>query len=307
MINLLISFFLFFFITSCKINETNKILKSSNNKIINFEKNISKESENLFPNQKINKDNLVMYIIGNPYFIEGVHYTPEENYSYNEVGLASFYGKELHNKKTINNDFNKVTELFARHNTLPIPSIVKITNIENGLSLTLKVNDRHFENSSIIQVSRKAAQLLRFYKNKIARVKVEVLPDPSKQMKIVTQSISNDKFSETVDSAPTELVSIIDLDNNNSNTESLLIEQPIEIGFETIKNKDLYLKIKDFKSFKESKLTINKLKISYKFIVEAESDGTFNLIIGPLNNKDANNLVLSFISKGYKNNEFIIK
>ena len=110
-------------------------------------------------------------LLGDPYFIEGVKYTPKEDYSYSEVGLASFYDKELHNKKTINNDLNKVTELLGRHKTLPLPSIVKITNLENGLSLTIKVIDRHDDNASVIQVSRKVAQLLRFYKNKIAQVK----------------------------------------------------------------------------------------------------------------------------------------
>ena len=86
-----------------------------------------------------------------PYFIEGVQYVPEENYNYNKVGLATFYNSELHNKKTINNDYNKVTELLGRHKTLPIPSVVKVTNLENGLSITLKINDRHDDNSSIIQ------------------------------------------------------------------------------------------------------------------------------------------------------------
>ena len=80
--------------------------------------------------------------------------------------MANFYGKELHNKKTINNDLNKVTELLGRHKTLPLPSIVKITNLDNGLYLTIKINDRHNDNSSLIQVSRKTAQLLRFYKIK---------------------------------------------------------------------------------------------------------------------------------------------
>ena len=59
-------------------------------------------------------------------------------YNYDKDGLASFYGKELHNVKTINNDLNKVTELLGRHKTLPLPSTVKITNLENGISLISK-------------------------------------------------------------------------------------------------------------------------------------------------------------------------
>ena len=62
-----------------------------------------------------------------------------------------------------------------------------VTNLENGLSLVIKVNDRHQNNASIIEVSRKVAQLLGFYKAKITRVRVEIMADPSKQLKIVTR------------------------------------------------------------------------------------------------------------------------
>ena len=117
----------------------------------------------------------------------------------------------MHNQKTLNNDLNKVTELLGRHKTLPLPSIVKITNLENGLSLTIKVIDRHDDNASVIQVSRKVAQLLRFYKNRMARVKVEILSDPSKQWKNVTMSINDEDFNSTVESASTEIVSISNL------------------------------------------------------------------------------------------------
>ena len=57
---------------------------------------------------KANK-NKIFYLIGEPYYIEGVKYVPEENYFYQEIGLATFYDKELHNKRTANNDLNKVT------------------------------------------------------------------------------------------------------------------------------------------------------------------------------------------------------
>ena len=146
------------------------------NDATNLSKNIVKQTSSLKKNlldkktnssNKVTSDNfsLIKYHIGEPYYIEGVKYIPVENYKYNEIGLASFYGKDLHNTKTVNNDYNKVTEILGRHKTLPIPSIVKITNLENGLSLVLKINDRHNDNASIIQVSRKTAQLLRFYKN----------------------------------------------------------------------------------------------------------------------------------------------
>ena len=280
------------------------IVSQKNIKKIVSQKNIKK----IESNKKINNNSFnIKYVVGDPYYIDGVEYIPAENYDYDEIGLAIYYGKELHRKKTLNNDLNKVTELLGRHKTLPLPSIIKITNLDNGLYLTIKINDRHDENSSLIQVSRKTAQLLRFYKNKIARVRVEVLSDPSKQMKIVTQSMNESTFNNTIDSAPIESVSISNLDNNIIESKNNnYINQPIEIGLSEIENKKLYLKIYGFTSYDNAKTIISHLKLQYKFRSQKEVSN-YSVIMGPLNNLQANNLVLSFISKGYKKTEFILE
>ena len=310
MIKLVTSFFLIIFIVSCKIQQTDQILdilpdKETIKKAVKIPENkVLKKSTNEL-NQK--KSNLIKYHIGDPYFIEGVEYTPEENYNYDEIGLASFYGKELHKRKTINNDFNNVTELLGRHKTLPVPSIVKVTNLDNGLSLTIKINDRHDDNSSLIQVSRKTAQLLRFYKDKIAKVRIEILSDPSKQMKIVTQSMNEINFNDTIDSAPTESVSISNIDSTNiESNKNEIIDEPIEIGFEEVSDKDFLLKVYEFQSYNEAKSIFTEFNLKYKFVIQKEEE-FYSLIVGPLNNDEANKLVLSFISKGYKKTEFILE
>ena len=257
---------------------------------------------------KANK-NKIFYLIGEPYYIEGVKYVPEENYFYQEIGLATFYDKELHNKRTANNDLNKVTELLGRHKTLPLPSIVKITNLENGLSLTIKIIDRHDDNTSIIQVSRKVAQLLRFYKNKITKTKVEILSDPSRQWKNVTMSINDKDFNNTVESAPTEIVSISnideDLNTSEDQTEDIEIEQPIELGFEEVDELDLYLHVNNFKNYHDIKNIVNEINFSDKYT--SENIGNFyKLIIGPIDNKTADKLLSTFISKGYKESKLIL-
>ena len=292
------------------MQQTDQILdiipdKEAIKKIVKIpEKKIIKNSAET-QNQK--KSNLIKYYIGDPYFIEGVKYIPEENYNYNEIGLASFYGKELHKRKTINNDFNNVTELLGRHKTLPIPSIVKITNLDNGLFLTIKINDRHNDNSSLIQVSRKTAQLLRFYKDRIAKVRIEVLSDPSKQMKIVTQSMNEINFNDTINSAPTESVSISNIDSTNiESNKNEIIDEPIEIGFEEVSDKDFLLKVYEFQSYNEAKSIFTEFNLKYKFVIQKEHE-FYSLIVGPLNNDEANKLVLSFISKGYKKTEFILE
>tara|TARA_B100000482_G_C12573661_1_gene285037 strand:- start:325 stop:1257 length:933 start_codon:yes stop_codon:yes gene_type:complete len=309
-IKLVTSFFLIIFLVSCKIQQTDQILdilpdKETIKKAVKIPENkVLKKSTNEL-NQK--KSNLIKYHIGDPYFIEGVEYIPEENYNYDEIGLASFYGKELHKRKTINNDFNNVTELLGRHKTLPVPSIVKVTNLDNGLSLTIKINDRHDDNSSLIQVSRKTAQLLRFYKDKIAKVRIEVLSDPSKQMKIVTQSMNEINFNDTIDSAPTESVSISNIDSTNiESNKNEIIDEPIEIGFEEVSDKDFLLKVYEFQSYNEAKSIFTEFNLKYKFVIQKEEE-FYSLIVGPLNNDEANKLVLSFISKGYKKTEFILE
>ena len=308
---LIISLF-FIFLFSCDNISNNKVVnKIENAKNIIEDKTKENVAKLVEPKKNLDKENStsenIFYLIGDPYFIEGVKYTPKEDYSYSEVGLATFYDKELHNQKTLNNDLNKVTELLGRHKTLPLPSIVKITNLENGLSLTIKVIDRHDDNASVIQVSRKVAQLLRFYKNKIARVKVEILSDPSKQWKNVTMSINDEDFNSTVESAPTEIVSISNIDDDNEETSVQEdVEQPIELGFEKVENLELFLHINNFKNYEDIQKIVNEIQLKEKFTSENMGD-FYKLIIGPIENEVANKLVSTFILKGYKENEIILE
>ena len=103
-----------------------------------------------------------MYKVEKPYEINGVWYFPQENYSYKEQGRASWYmpanGAVA---KTANGEDYIATEMTARHKTLPLPSIVKITNLDNGKSIVARVNDRGpMVNNRLIDVSQKAAQEL---------------------------------------------------------------------------------------------------------------------------------------------------
>ena len=253
------------------------------------------------------KKDIITYLIGDPYFIEGAKHIPQEDYFYNQTGLATFYDKELHKIKTKNNDLNKVTELLGRHKTLPLPSVVKVTNLENGLSVTVKIIDRHNDNSSIIQVSRKVAQLLRFYKNKITRVRVEILADPSKQWKSVALSMNELEFNETIEYAPTDEVSISNLEDNTMIEETFSIaEQPIEIGSESVKNTDLFIKIFNFKTYQEIQNVLEDLNLTTNSTNE-RNESQYNLILGPIKNEEADKLVSSFIMKGYKKIEIILE
>lgn len=125
-----------------------------------------------------------VYKVGNPYKIMGRWYYPKEDYSYSEVGMASWYGDDFHAKRTANGEKYDMNTLTAAHRTLPLPSIVKVTNLENGRSLVLRVNDRGpYARERIIDISKRGAQLLGYQTKGITKVRVEVLPNESKALK----------------------------------------------------------------------------------------------------------------------------
>jgi len=124
------------------------------------------------------------YKIGKPYQIAGVWYYPQEDFEYDETGIASWYGAKFHGRKTANGEGYDMNALTAAHRTLPMPSFVRVTNLENGRSLILRVNDRGpFARGRIIDISRRGAQLLGFQKQGTARVRVQVMADRTRALK----------------------------------------------------------------------------------------------------------------------------
>lgn len=124
------------------------------------------------------------YKVGNPYKIMGQWYYPQEDYNYSEVGMASWYGDDFHAKKTANGERYDMNTLTAAHRTLPLPSIVKVTNLENGRSLVLRVNDRGpYVKDRIIDISKRGAQLLGYQTKGVTKVRVEILAKESKALK----------------------------------------------------------------------------------------------------------------------------
>ncbi|MGF1640277.1 MAG: septal ring lytic transglycosylase RlpA family protein [Rhodospirillales bacterium] len=118
------------------------------------------------------------YKVGKPYQINGQWYHPKVDYDYVEIGIASWYGAEFHGKPTANGEIFDMNEVSAAHRTLPMPSVVRVTNLENGRSMKIRVNDRGpFAKGRIIDLSRRAAQLLGFQQSGTARVKVEIIAD----------------------------------------------------------------------------------------------------------------------------------
>ena len=135
------------------------------------------------------------YKIGNPYQISGTWYYPAEEWDYDETGIASWYGSDFHGKDTANGETYDMNDLTAAHRTLPLPSFVRVINLENGRSIVLRVNDRGpFAKGRIIDVSRRGAQLLGFKDQGTARVRVQILAERSQALK--AQILGQDSIAE---------------------------------------------------------------------------------------------------------------
>jgi len=134
------------------------------------------------------------YYIGSPYKIEDVQYIPGEDLTYNQTGVAGIVPTELNGSKTSNGEVFNSNQLVATSKTLPLPSIVKVTNLDNGNSVVVRVNNRGpFVNTRIMDLSSAAAQQIGM--NGTAKVQIQVLPAESTTVKEAT-------LGETAKAAP---------------------------------------------------------------------------------------------------------
>lgn len=117
------------------------------------------------------------YKVGKSYVINKKTYVPKEVTQYNKIGKASWYGKKFHGRKTANGEVFNRRGLTAAHHTLPLPSVVKVTNLSNNRSVVVVVNDRGpFKKNRVIDLSEKAAEVIDMKRAGVANVKIELLP-----------------------------------------------------------------------------------------------------------------------------------
>jgi rare lipoprotein A len=120
--------------------------------------------------------NAGVYKVGEPYQIDNVWYYPHEQPDYDETGIASWYGPDFYGKYTANGELYDGNKLTAAHRTLPMPVNVRVTNLDNGKSIIVRVNDRGpYARGRIIDLSRRAAELLDVVQNGTAKVRVTYL------------------------------------------------------------------------------------------------------------------------------------
>lgn len=235
-----------------------------------------------------------IYKIGKPYQINGLWYYPEVDYSYDQIGIASWYGPNFHGKKTANGEIYNQNELSAAHKTLPMPTIVEVINLENDLKLRVRINDRGpFVRGRIIDLSKRAAQELDVIRNGIARVRVRVIEDESRRIAKDYKNLENSYSANSAKSEKIESRQIVDdLQEKNIKTKkkNLIIQVA---AFSEIENaENLLLKLKKFSVF------IDKDYIKNKFF--------YRVRVGPFEDiKNAKKKLIELFNMGFNTSRII--
>lgn len=146
------------------------------------------------------------YLVGHPYTIAGRTYYPSENTHYAAVGMASWYGDAFHGRRTANGEIYDMRSLSAAHPTMPLPSYARVTNLGNGYSMIVRVNDRGpYAAGRIIDVSSRVADMLDIKSTGTAKVKVEYVgpaPLAGTDDSTLVASLRTDGKPATLDGPP---------------------------------------------------------------------------------------------------------
>jgi rare lipoprotein A len=153
----------------------------------------------LSPQVTITSDATSNYKIGTPYKIAGIQYQPKERFIHEETGQASWYGPGFHSRLTANGEPFDQRAMTAAHRTLQLPSIIHVTNLSNGRTAVLRVNDRGpYHADRILDVSEVAAEELGFMRRGTTKVKIKVLEDPSREVAGLASSNATIKELESI-------------------------------------------------------------------------------------------------------------
>lgn len=223
-----------------------------------------------------------VYKVGNSYTALGQSYTPREDYNYSEIGMASWYGTDFHNKRTANGELYNMNAVTAAHRTLPLPSIVRVTNLENGRSIIARVNDRGpYVKNRIIDLSQKGAELLGYKIKGTTKVKVEILEKESRALK--EAMLSKDNSSKIYNkSIKYSEVSMANASSQAKTSSASSFNTPIETG-------TFYVQVGAFSDLAKAKEMAEDMKrFGQVSIYEAylSKEGVYRVRLGAYHTRD---------------------
>ena len=244
---------------------------------------IKKDRQEKVKNNK-NDDKLIKghYKVGQPYVINNIKYTPKLVAYYDKNGIASWYGPKFDKKPTANGEIFDQNKVSAAHKTLPLPSIVKVTNLNNNKFLYIRVNDRGpFFNNRIIDLSKQAAIELNIFSKGTEEVNVRLLESgPHLLEKVFLDQSYLEKYAMNLES------------KKNKEYANLKEFNFLQLGVFSIKENALVY-IEDIK--KKSMNT--NLSI---FLKEYSENKIFKVLIGPFESiEKAENIADNLSKLGY--------
>ena len=196
-----------------------------------------------YPTIAKNTEPIIKYEIGKPYKIKGKWYYPRNNFNYNEIGIASI-NLQKKDRKTKNGEIFSNKKILAKHKTLALPTIVRVTNLDNGYSINVRINDRGPRNNfRILELSKRTAKYLKIKGKGLVEVKV------IENLTLQEQNLLNNKYNDV------NLEKDIALGKEVVETENLLDNKELE----SIKKN--YVS-KDSKTKKKLKINLKKTKVS---------------------------------------------
>ncbi len=257
------------------------------------------------------------YKVGKPYQIAGIWYYPEVDYDYDETGIASWYGKKFHGRPTANGETFDQHEESAAHKTLPLPSIVRVTNLENNRTLIVRVNDRGpFVAGRIIDLSRQAADSLGFLRQGTAMVRVEVMADESRAMAAAGKTAGM-TVNERAKAAPVTSVSSAALLPPPAAGSAPVAAAPaaasaivIQPRQDVAKIPNMYVQAGSFLHYENARGLAGQLgELGPTLISKAEIDGQsyYRVLLGPFDDVERADILLArVIAKGQRGARIIV-
>ena len=251
------------------------------------------------------------YKVGKPYKIDGVWYTPAEDYNYSETGVASWYGPNFHGKYTANGEIFNQNDVTAAHRTLPMPSFVRVTNLNNGRSLVVRVNDRGpYAHGRVIDLSRRSAQLLGFEDMGTANVRVEIMAKESRAIAMQLQGKGNEPTAPAA--APRDAVMVAALPGATTGSTkpapAIVVDQTVKQGKAVATQ--MFLQAGAFSRYENaSRLSETLSPLGRTSITEVQTANgkMFRVRMGPIASLgDADQLLETVISSGFPEARIIL-
>ena len=254
-----------------------------------------------------------IYKIGTPYKINGKWYYPAVDYDYEEIGIASWYGPGFHGKKTANGEIFDQNKVSAAHRTLPMPSIVRVTNLDNGKVLPkVRVNDRGpFAGNRIIDLSKKAAQELGFVNTGIAKVKVEILENESREHALANSGnkITKVESAEVKEIKKTEIANNFEKQKITKKKKQKSRNEDFDKQNSILSDKQLAIQVGAFTDHRNAKSLTQKLSDFQAYIERTfvNNKYLYRVRIGPIESLNlAENIKKKLFELGYTASHLIV-